>query len=381
MTPLRLVHVFTVAESLRFLDGQLAFMHARGVDAAVVSSDGPERARLPSYVRSYVLPMERRIAPGDDAKQVARLVALLRAERPHVVHAHTPKGGLLGMIAARAAGVRGRIYQMRGLPMRTAVGARRALLSTTERVSTSLASVVLCNSHSLRHVATAERLGDPAKMRVLGGGSGNGIDTTRFDPRLAEEAGRAMRRTLGIAPDEVVIGFVGRLAIDKGIRELVDAFALVRAHAPRARLVLVGGLDVRDWPAPEWVERVRAMPGVTMIGHREDLAELYAAMDVVTLPSYREGFPNVPLEAAAMERPVVTTYAEGCRDSVAHGVTGWLVPPRTVEPLASALLQYVRDPALRRAHGRAGRARCVRDFDRERLWSELHELYVRLASE
>ncbi len=115
-----------------------------------------------------------------------------------------------------------------------------------------------------------------------------------------------------------------------------------------------------------------------MIGHPEDLAGLYAAMDVVTLPSHREGIPIVPLEAAAMERPVATTYAEGCRDSVVHGVTAWLVPPRTVEPL---VVQYVRSPGLRVTHGRAGRARRLRDFDRERLWSELHTLYLQPAGE
>jgi glycosyltransferase involved in cell wall biosynthesis len=381
----RLLHVTTVPMSLVFLKGQVGFMKASGFDVAAVSSPGPDLDAFAEAqgVAVHAVEMPRSITPVHDVGAVARLRAVIRALRPDVVHAHTPKGGLLGMIAATLAGVPVRVYHMRGLPMMTATGTRRRLLAATERVACRLAHSVICVSHSLREVAVAEGLCPPGKIRVLLGGSGNGVDASgRFDPARLDPSARAdTRRTLGIPDDAVVVGFVGRLVRDKGIVELAAAWRDVREACPAAHLLLVGPFEPQD-PVPADVEAaLRDDPRVHLAGMDWNTPPLYAAMDVVTLPTYREGFPNVPLEAAAMGLPVVATRVPGCVDAVADGVTGALVPAQDATALAAAILPYVRDRALRAQHGAAGRARVLREFRQEALWEALRGEYERLLTE
>jgi glycosyltransferase involved in cell wall biosynthesis len=378
------VHVFTVPDSLVFLAGQVAFMRARGFEISIVTSPG---AALDAFgesekVRTYGLEMPRRITPLGDLAAVARLTKLLRRLRPDLVHGHTPKGGLLAMLAARAAGVGPRIYHMRGLPMQTQRGAKRALLATTERVSCSLAKGVLCVSPSLREEALRARLVSANKIQVLASGSGNGVDCEgRFDPaRLPPDTRSAVRRELGIPEDALVLGFVGRLVRDKGVCELAEAWSQLRARFREAHLLVVGKFEDRD-PVPEEARAaLTGDPRVHVIGFRADTPPLYAAMDVVTLPTHREGFPNVPLEAASMGLPVVGTRATGCVDAVADGETGALVPVADANVLAHALERYLGSEELRRQHGRAGRSRVLRDFRPERIWTALEGVYRELLA-
>ncbi|MBL0219310.1 MAG: glycosyltransferase family 4 protein [Myxococcales bacterium] len=303
------------------------------------------------------------------------------ATRPVVVHAHTPKGGLLGMLAGWVARTPVRIYHMRGLPLETAAGWRRQLLRWTERTSCAAATHVLCVSSSLRAVAIAEHLCAPSKIEVLGSGSGQGVDATgKFDPeRVSAETRLATRRKHGLPEDAVVLGFVGRLVRDKGIVELMGAWQLLRQRYPHLHLLLSGVLEERDALPVELVRALSDDPRIHLLGFDWDTPPLYAAMDVVVLPTYREGFPNVPLEAAAMQRPVVATRVSGCVDAVVDGVTGLLVEPRDASELAAALARYIDDPALRAAHGQAGRARVLASFRREILWEATYQLYRELA--
>ncbi|HYW06546.1 MAG TPA: glycosyltransferase family 4 protein, partial [Longimicrobium sp.] len=300
--------------------------------------------------------------------------------RPHIVHSHTPKGGLLGMMAAWMNRVPVRIYHIRGLPLMTATGRRRTLLRWTERVACSLAHQVLCVSHSVRDVAVAEGLCPPDKIRVLLGGSGNGVDATgRFDPARNAAARAELRVKHSIPADAEVLGFVGRVVRDKGIVELAVAWAVLRDEFPSMHLLLVGPLEPQDPVPPATLEALRADPRVHFVGPA-DSAPYYAAMDLLVFPTYREGFPNVPLEAAAMGLAVVATRIPGCVDAVADGETGTLVPAADGVALAGAVRAYLRDPALRMAHGRAGRERALRDFGQEAIWTALHAEYLRLLT-
>ncbi len=377
-----LVHVTTVPQSLIFLRGQLDLMRARGLSVHAISSPGP---LLDDFARELNVPchaveMPRRISPLADLRALTELTALLVRLKPDIVHAHTPKGGLLGMMAATLAGVPCRVYHMRGLPMMTATGSRRALLRATERVSCGLAHRVISVSHSLRHVAIEEGLCPSHKLAVMRGGSGNGVDAMgRFNPELLPDDARARARSnLGIPHDALVIGFVGRLVRDKGIIELAQAWRTLAPLYPHARLLIVGPFEERD-PVPEHIAAsLRDDARVHMTGFQRDLAALYSAMDLVTLPTYREGFPNVPLEAAAMGLPVVATQIPGCVDAIVDGQTGALVPPRDAEALTRALTQYLDDPVLRQAHGRAALARVRRDFAPQGIWEAIHAVYQEL---
>ena len=380
----RLLHVLTVPESLLFLRGQARWMRAQGFDVSVVTSpgEGVEEFEAEEGVRVYRLPMQRAITPGKDLVALAKLTAHVRALKPDLVHSHTPKGGLLGMLAARASGVPSRVYHLRGLILETAQGARRALLESTERTTMALAQRVLCNSHTLRTQALDLGLCPPEKLVVLGAGSGNGVDAEgRFNPASLPPGTReAVRAELGVPQGALLFGFVGRLVGDKGVHELQAAWERLRTRLPDAHLLLVGRFEERDPVAPTARRALEADTQVHLAGFRADTPRLYAAMDVLALPTYREGFPNVPLEAAAMRLPVVSTRVPGCLDAVEDGVTGLLVPARDDVALERALLRYGEDAGLRLEHGAAGQARVRRLFQRERVWEGILATYQELLA-
>ncbi|HVH12199.1 MAG TPA: glycosyltransferase family 4 protein [Longimicrobium sp.] len=377
-----LCHVTTVPMSLTFLRGQVGYMQARGFRVSAVSSPGLELDEFGRENGAFVaaLPMPRSITPGRDLWTVWRMTRVLRRIRPEIVHSHTPKGGLLGMLSAVAARVPVRIYHMRGLPLMGASGAKRRLLWWTEWVSCALAHRVICVSHSLREVALAEGLCAPEKIVVVAGGSGQGVDSAgRFDPaNLPSGVREDTRARFNIPADAPVAGFVGRLVRDKGVVELWEAWRTLREAHPTLHLLLVGPFEPQDPVPPAVREGLEADPRVHLAGMDWNTPALYAAMDLLVLPTYREGFPNVPLEAAAMGLPVVATRIPGCVDAVVEGVTGTLVPVRDAATLAKAVGAYVADPELRRAHGTAGRARVERDFRREVIWAGILAEYTRL---
>lgn len=383
--PTTLLHITTVPMSLTFLRGQTAFMKSRGLRVHALSSPGDDLTAFGDREDIMVHPvtMTRKITPVEDLRSLAGIRRVLRDVKPEIVHAHTPKAGLLGMVAAAAEGPAVKVYQMRGLPFLTASGVKRWMLRESERVSCSLSDLVICNSHSLRRVAVAERLCAPDKIKVLMGGSGNGVDASgRFNPdTLPSDAGARTRMRLGVPSEAIVVGFVGRITRDKGVVELTEAWRRFREDHAEAHLLLVGPYENRD-PIPSAVrELLEEDPRVHLTGMDWDTPPLYAAMDLVVLPTYREGFPNVPLEAAAMRLPVVATHVEGCVDAIKDGVTGILVPPRDSQALFEAIRTYSRNPEMREAHGSAGRARVLREFRQEAIWERYHQEYVRLCAE
>lgn len=375
-----LVHITTVSETLGFLTEQVGGMKARGFEVHVVSAPGPllnDFARSGS-VEAHAVPMTRKVTPLGDLVSVFRLWRVLRRLRPQIVHAYTPKGGLLGMIAAWAAGVPVRFYSVLGLPLVTASGLRKVLLRGSERVSCRLAHRVLGISRSVREEVIGQNFCPPGKIAVLLEGGSFGIDAIgRFNPaRFGPAVRRAERARLGIPEAAPVVGFVGRLVCDKGVPELMAAWGLLREEFPDLYLIIAGPFEEHAPLPAVVVEQMRSDDRVRLTGHVGEPASLYAAMDLLTLPTHREGFGQVLLEAAAMGLPVVATRVTGCVDSVQDGTTGTLVPPRNAHALAAAVALYLRNPGLRIAHGSAGRARVLRCFRSALLEEATFQEYV-----
>jgi glycosyltransferase involved in cell wall biosynthesis len=374
--------VTTVPLSLRFLHGQIAAMKARGYEVDAISSPGEllDVFAAREEIAVHPIAMTRRISPVHDAIALGRLWALLRRTRPRIVHAHTPKGGLLGTLAASLAGVPVRIYHIHGFRFMTARGLKRRLLRTIEWITCRFASQVYCVSPSLRGVAEAEGICRPEKMKVVLGGSINGVDVDgQFDPEhVGPDTRRQVREQLGIPPDAPVMGYVGRVVRDKGLAEFVAAGKRLRVQFPELHLLVVGPFEREDPVAPDVEQALRSDDQTRITGQVDNPAPYYAAMDVLVLPSYREGLGYTLIEAGSMRLPVVATRIPGCVDAVDDGVTGILVPAHDAPALAAAVGRFLDDPALRQAHGAAGRARVRAMFRREAVWDAMAGEYERL---
>jgi glycosyltransferase involved in cell wall biosynthesis len=371
----RILFTFTVSQSLIFVAGLARYLRTRGWDVGIASAGGPELERMGAEgFPTFVVPFTR--TSGADLAALRRLRSVLRAFRPDIVHASTPKAGTLTMLTSVGLPAR-RIYTMRGLPLETATGPARALMWLAEFVSCTLAHRALCVSQSLRYRALELRIASARKLTVLGRGSGQGVDCDRFDPDRATDATRvAIRGRLGIPDDAFVFGFVGRFARDKGIRELHAAWAQQVEQDVTSHLVLVGRSDERQ-DVSAVMAGLQALPRVHIQPHSTDMPGLYCSFDAVVLPTYREGLSNVLLEAGAMGLPAVSAAVTGCTDVVADGETGRLVPARDPNGLAVAMQQYAGDPELARRHGAAARERVIRDFRQEHVWRMIESIYVR----
>lgn len=362
----------TVDLSLRLMSGFPAYLTEKGWDVHVICSPGPRLDALAATgITVHPLPMHRDPAPLADLRSLIAWVRVLRRIRPDVVSVGTPKAGLLGSVAAKVVRVPGRVYLLRGLRLETTTGLARQVLAVLERVSISSARRTVAVSRSLVARAVQLRLGGPDRFVVLGDGSSNGVDVDAIERVSADEDQRAaLRGQLALDGERPVVGFVGRLTEDKGVAVLAEALRLLQHRRVAVQLLLVGAAETEDGPALD-------VPGIPVArtGFVPNPERYYSLMDVLCLPTFREGFPNVVLEAAAGGVPTVTTDATGAVDSVVDGETGLVVPVRDAVALADALARLVADAELRRRFGAAARERARARFDRSLVWAAQEEFY------
>jgi glycosyltransferase involved in cell wall biosynthesis len=378
----RVAHVTTVDLSLRYLLlNQLQRIQGEGYEVFAISADGTDVPAVEATgIRHFAVPMTRRITPLADLRCLWELVRIMRRERFDVVHTHTPKAGLLGQLAARIAGVPIVANTLHGFYFHDDMKPiPRRFYIWMERVAAKCSDTILSQNREDMATAIAERIASPEQLKWLG----NGIDVARFDRRsLPESSLEDLRREIDIDSNAPVIGFVGRLVEEKGILDLLDAAKKILTAVPNAQFLIVGPYDEEkpDALRPDVAERYGVSERCRFVGMRHDMPELYALMDVLALPSYREGFPRAPMEASAMSVPAVVTDIRGCREAVEHGVNGLLFPVGDSDALAQAVVELLCDDERRARMGAAGRRIAEERFDEQKVFDRVLNEYDRLLS-
>jgi lipopolysaccharide/colanic/teichoic acid biosynthesis glycosyltransferase len=375
-----LVHIATVPEFFHsFFRGQLEFMEKQGFMVGLICSPGERAQGFKDWpVRFYPVPIQRRISPLADIISICRIIRILRSIRPDIVHVHTSKAGLLGMIAAWIAAVRVKVFTIHGFRWVTKAGAARWLIKFSNRVTCLLADRVFCVSKSNLEFGIDKNICSPDKAKVVCQGSVNGVDAVkRFNPEK-EQNSPAIRKGLGIPENSYVFGFVGRIVRDKGIEELVTAWRSIRRDFSDAHLMLVGKVESGDPVSKNMLAFLEKDERVHFTGFCPDVAPYYGAMDAFVLPSYREGFPVTPLEASAMGLPVIVSNIRGCVDAVVNDKTGILVALGSTIELEEAMRTILNDRKMAERLGRNGRKFVLENFQPEPIWEQLSKEYEAL---
>lgn len=365
--PLAVVTTTIPLTALTFCGELLTQLADNGFRTLVVSSPDRElQAMAERGVPTEAIPMTRGISPAADMVSLHGWIRLLRHRRPAMVLAATPKAALLSLSAAWLTGVPKRIYLLWGLRLEGEGGQRRRLLIAMERITGAAATTIVANSPSLTAKARSLKLFRRSKLKATQPGSSHGVDTGYFQPVKRDPA---LLTQLGLNPDSPTLGFIGRLTRDKGIDTLIDALSLVRSAHVECQVIVVSPTDEPDSAFYRGKLAQVGIP-VSFAEPQRDVRPYYAAIDVLVLPSLREGFPNVILEAAAMAIPAITTDATGCIDSVIPYGTGLIHRSGDAAAMSRCIQELVLDPQVRERMGTHARTRVVRDFTPERIVSQ-----------
>ncbi|MVT08883.1 glycosyltransferase family 4 protein [Chitinophaga tropicalis] len=373
--PGKLIRITTVPLSLhKLLSNQLKYISSH-YEVVAVSSGGKylDLVGKDQGVRTKAVDMTRKITPFKDLAALISLCRFLKAEKPLIVHTHTPKAGLLGMIAARIAGVPIRLHTVAGLPLLEAQGPKRRLLEWTEKLTYSCAMHVYPNSYRMKDIMVKNRYCPEFKLKVIGNGSSNGIDTAYFSPEhFSAEQLRSLREKYGLSENDIVLCFVGRMVKDKGIHELIQAFLKLAPQYPALKLLLTGPFEPDLSPVqPEVENAIRNDRNIVWVDYQEDVRPFLAMSNIFVFPSYREGFPNVVMQAGAMGLPSIVTDINGCNEIIEEGKNGMIIPPKDESKLREAIELLIRDEKRRKDMASVSRKMIIDRYDQHLLWSTL----------
>lgn len=374
----RLLHVATSDMTLDLLLGpQLRAFAAAGYEVIGASAPGRYVAEVESWGIEHraLQHATRAFSVADDVRLLFELRALFAELKPDIVHTHTPKPGYVGRLAARSSRVPAVVHTVHGLfALPEDRFLKKAVVYGLDRIASPWSDVELLQN--AEDVAVMRRLRIPERrLRLLH----NGVDLDRFDRRRVSRARIGeLRSEMGAKPGQVLCGAVGRLVWEKGYQELFTAAAMLRRRAPNVHLAIIGPTEQRDAIEPEEIQRVSELGNVTFLGVRDDVEELYAAMDLYVLASHREGFPRSAMEAAAMGLPLVVTDIRGCRQVVDHDVNGLRVPRYDHEALGAAIAALAADEPRRTRMGQASVEKAHREFDQQSVIDITLDVYQTL---
>ena len=380
---IKILRVVTSSVSFKLIDGQAQFMQQQGYQV-ITASGGPfPKDGIPQLKGVRFVPQPHLVRPisiKEDLLALRDMIRLIRKGRPDIIHSHTPKAGLMGMLAGWLCRIPIRIHTVAGLPLLVHSGFKRNVLNLVERITYRCATSVYPNSHKLRDTIISLKLASPDKLRVIGEGSSNGINVLHFCKELfAEELVDPIRKKLG---GGFTFIFVGRIVRDKGICELVEAFTRLQQEHPVARLLLVGNFEQELDPLPEEVyHTIQSHPAIYYAGWQDDVRPWFAAADALAFPSYREGFPNVVMQAGAMELPCVVSDINGCNEIILEGENGLIIPSHDAAALYQAMKRMMKDKALYMHCQQNARSLISSRYKQEDVWQATLEMYRSLTGD
>jgi glycosyltransferase involved in cell wall biosynthesis len=330
-------------------------------------------------VKCKTIPMERQISFFKDFVSLFRMYNYIRKEHPDIVHANTPKASLLSMLAAKWAGVPHRIYTVTGLRFESEQGFKRKLLIAMEKITCWAATKVIPEGEGVKKTLIKNNI-TSKPLKVIANGNINGVDCSFFNKHILNEKDLfSLKTQLNIHVDDIVFCFVGRLVKDKGINELVQSFVEINKVYPHTKLLLVGPFERELDPLlPETEETIRKHSNIISVGFQSDIRPYLAIPDILVFPSYREGFPNVVMQAGAMELPCIVTDINGCNEIIVDGVNGLIIPPKDKDALKEKMELLIKDIALRNRLKSAARKMIISRYEQKMVWEALLEEYRQL---
>ena len=360
---MKVLHVVSISFSLKyFIGNQFKYFKDKGVNFSVACSDSDDLHNYASEMEFKAFPVEisRSITPIRDLISIIKLYNFIKKEKFDIVISHTPKGGLIGVIASYLAGCNNRIYFRHGLVFETSKGIKKGLLIFIEKIVGNLATKVVNVSKSIEEMSVKLGLNSKSKNILLGKGSCNGVNIQKFSPDVSRQKDS----------NDLVFGFVGRLSKDKGIVELLEAWTRFNKVFNNSELWLIGPYDERDKLDESVQNQIKNDSSIKYFGEMEDVSVLYRKMDVFLLPSYREGFPTVVLEASSTGIPIITTKNTGCIDSIIEDVTG-IFCELNPNNLADKMEFYAKNKNIRIQHGENGRNWIIDNFSEEFIYKQI----------
>lgn len=380
----KLIRITTVPISLKILlQDQLKFMN-QYFDVIGVSSKGKELddVKKTEGIRTIELEMSREITPVKDIVSLVKITVLLLKEKPDIVHTHTPKAGIVGMLAAWIARVPHRLHTVAGLPVMEAKGKKKTLLLWIEKLTYACATHIYPNSHGLKKYILDHKLTQENKLKVIGYGSSNGIDTSYFDKTIdVQKEADSVEEEYNLQND-FVFCFVGRVVKDKGINELMYAFEQLSNNYEYVKLLIVGGFEKELDPISEKANQIlQTNPKIQHVGFQTDIRPYLAVSDCFVLPTYREGFPNVVLQACSMGLPAIVTNINGCNEIIDNQKNGILIEPKNENALFLAMESFLQKNNLSQKLSLNSRKDIISKYDRKQFFQFLLEEYNKVLND
>ncbi len=377
----KLFRITTIPESLKILlKGQHKFMSENGFEVIGVASKGNalDEISQDENIRVFGINMTRKISPFKDILSVYYLFKILKKEKPIIVHSHTPKAGIVSMLASKLADVPIRLHTVAGLPLMEAKGNKRKLLNFVEKVTYACATNVYPNSKGLFQFIVNEELVSSNKLKVIANGSSNGIDTSYFDSVCVSEVQRHELLTkLDINKNDFIFVFVGRLVGDKGINELIEAFSKI--NDCKVKLLLVGNFEHDLDPLlKETINKIDRNQNIISVGFQKDVRPYFAISNCLVFPSYREGFPNVVMQAGAMGLPSIVSDINGCNEIIEEGINGTIIPSKDIESLFYSMYKMINNEMWRNQLASKARDKIVSHYEQQVVWEAILNEYKSL---